>query len=242
MKFPINLSQSGAILTIVLWAILLLTIIATFIINISLSLRKDESVYVNKSEIVSAIDNGMRLAIMDLMNKKIILKKWKEEHTYTIYEKTIEVSISGEDGKINIYRAPAELIEILMREHKIEVDSIDKSTGFDFTRSLLNATHTKKAYNNLLQDLTVFSRLAVPQKEIASPRIAQVIDEYWGENTADIKEPVLNAVDITAKTLRIEGCHQKNPKQQLCRLAIIRITGSPHNPYQVFTWVSTFSL
>jgi hypothetical protein len=238
VKFPTNLSQSGAILIIVLWAILLLTTIAALAINMSLILQKDESVYTNNSQIIHAIDDGIKLAIVDLIRKKIVLSKWREENTYVIFDKNIRISISNEDGKINIHRAPIQVIEIFMRAQQVKVpDSEKKSSSFDFTLDILNSTPNEKYDHNLLQDLTVFSPLVLPQKEIASPRVIKVIDEY-SRTLSEATEEAPRVLEVTAKTLRIEGCYQQNSNQQLCRLAIVRITGNPHSPYQVFVWIA----
>ena len=94
--------------------------------------------------------------------------------------------------------------------------------------------------DELLDAFTVYSHVAGVRESAAPPAVTRAL--HWADGrqqSISLAPTALRHESVTrnlaGELLRVAACID-GPEQHLCRIAVVRMTGNPQRPWQVFKW------
>lgn len=107
-------NQSGFALAVVLWAIIILSLMAVIIAGLSRSSSSIVDIHIRQAQADALLDAGINQLTLALLDPRSPWKADGKEHRMELHEETLLLSARYERGKIDLNHASEELIAALL--------------------------------------------------------------------------------------------------------------------------------
>jgi general secretion pathway protein K len=248
----------GLALVTVLWLLALLTLLASAVVSVTLTSRRAEQWLEQAVQADLAADAGIRITQLQLINHPDTAS-----HTLLGASRSlsfagipIEVTVDQEAGRIDLNEADPQLLyallatngwEQLAAQGMVARISAWREQGARRFESLIELRQIEgnQQLNALVLDaLTVYSHQSLPLQFAAGPAVLKALQwadahQLGGHRWMLADTPPVagtsDAQSLTGQVLRMRSCTRLRSAAR-CRRAIVRPTGHPDRPFQVFEW------
>jgi hypothetical protein len=246
--------QKGAALLLTIWVILLLSVLAgsALLVARSEALRGRQSQI--RAEAIAATDGALRLAIHELSSPDAVARGVETRPMHlTIGAFEVEVTFQRESGKIDLNHASPLLIAELMRQlghhgtpelaRTIESRrSQPRTSGARVLESVLDLVGLGKLDAQIAECATAFTTIYTaarePELAYADPIVVAAVNVLRRTTGTQVRDSGVASMDQlpAGQLFEITGSARRHGAEILSRVAIVRLTGNPSEPFLTYAW------
>lgn len=237
--------QRGIALPAVLGVILILFLIVTSVLNLTLNQKKQVSAKFQQTSMTLVADAAIASEIKNLLDLKIKSSAHGRVEQMSIGEFRVLVSVTSEEGRINLNKAKYALIFAYFKEIGLSsggarglANALTKqreaAEGFKTLGEVLLVPGMSGALlQDMKPDVTLYSDGAGVKGEFASSRVQQTLVSM-GKGDFSGKKSVLKPEEFSTGTVwRITATVEGQDGHLFTLKQIIRLTGVSENPYLI---------